>query len=174
MEWFASKGAGIYFPIGHSPHCDFIAEFDDRLARVQVKSMHLLRTEKRWNVTVCTRGGNQSWNGLVKKLDAAVCDYLFVVVGDGRRWCIPSSALERGPWPASPSGDQSTAEFEVEPGRQLPARSRGNPPLQSAPPTLGGMSERPKEMDCKSIGSAYAGSNPAPPTTGPRAGNMPT
>ena len=32
------------------------------------------------------------------------------------------------------------------------------------------MSEWLKEMDCKSIGSAYAGSNPAPPTTGPRAG----
>ena len=43
MEWFASKGAGIYFPIGHSPHCDFIAEFDDRLARVQVKTCTCFR-----------------------------------------------------------------------------------------------------------------------------------
>jgi Holliday junction resolvase-like predicted endonuclease len=38
MEWFESKGAGIYFPIGHSPHADFIAEFDDELVRVQVKT----------------------------------------------------------------------------------------------------------------------------------------
>src|SRR5438270_6840038 len=30
--------------------------------------------------------------------------------------------------------------------------------------TLGGMSEWLKEADCKSAGSAYAGSNPAPPT----------
>src|SRR5215208_3455104 len=45
-----------------------------------------------------------------------------------------------------------------------------NPPLQSASQALGGMSEWLKEMDCKSIGSAYAGSNPAPPTTGLRAG----
>src|SRR5215212_10339535 len=45
-----------------------------------------------------------------------------------------------------------------------------NPPLQSASQALGGLSEWLKEMDCKSIGSAYAGSNPAPPTTGLRAG----
>src|SRR4051812_20804997 len=32
------------------------------------------------------------------------------------------------------------------------------------------MSEWLKEMDCKSIGSAYAGSNPAPPTAGSEAG----
>ena len=38
----------------------------------------------------------------------------------------------------------------------------------------GGMSERPKELRCKRNGTAYAGSNPAPPTTGPRAGTTPT
>ena len=38
MEWFESQGAGIYFPIGHSPHSDFIAEFGERLVRVQVKT----------------------------------------------------------------------------------------------------------------------------------------
>ena len=42
------------------------------------------------SVTVCTRGGNQSWSGLVKRLDPTSCDYLFVLVGDGRRWFIPA------------------------------------------------------------------------------------
>ncbi len=42
MEWFESKGAGIYFPIGHSPHCDFIAEFADGLVRVQGQELHML------------------------------------------------------------------------------------------------------------------------------------
>ena len=117
MEWFASKGAGVYLPVGHSPHCDFIAEFDDRLARVQVKTCTCFRLE-RWQVTICTRGGNQSWSGLVKYFDAAFCDYLFVVVGDGRRWCIPSTAIGGGR--GVTLGGPKYAEFEVEAGRSLP------------------------------------------------------
>ena len=41
-------------------------------------------------------GGNQSWNRVVKKLDATRCDYVFVHVGDGRRWFIPAAALGGG------------------------------------------------------------------------------
>ena len=62
--WFASKGATICFPFGHSPDWDFVAALDDRILRVQVKSCIAFR-KGRWDVTVCTRGGNQSWNGLV-------------------------------------------------------------------------------------------------------------
>ena len=117
MEWFASKGAGIYFPIGHSPHCDFIAEFDEDLARVQVKTSTCWLRD-RWSVTLCTRGGNRSWNGQVKRLDASRCEYLFVVVGDGRRWCIPTSALTAGSHISL--GGPKYSEFEVDPGRRLP------------------------------------------------------
>ena len=55
MEWFVSKGAGVYFPLGHSPHSDFLAEFSDRLVRVQVKSCTAFRMN-RWQVSICTRG----------------------------------------------------------------------------------------------------------------------
>ena len=117
MEWFESKGAGIYFPIGHSPHADFIAEFDERLVRVQVKTCIAFRCS-RWQVTICTAGGNQSWSGLVKYFDPSRCDYLFVVVGDGRRWCIPSSAISGGRRVSL--GGTKYSEFEVERGRPLP------------------------------------------------------
>jgi PD-(D/E)XK endonuclease len=59
MEWFASKGAHILVPVGHSPDYDFVAELSDRLLRVQVKTCTFLR-KQRWKVSVCTRGGNQS------------------------------------------------------------------------------------------------------------------
>ena len=49
---------------------------------------------ERWAVLISTRGGNQSWTGLVKYFDPARCDYLFVHVGDGRRWFIPDRKLE--------------------------------------------------------------------------------
>jgi hypothetical protein len=126
MEWLASGGAKIAVPIGHSPDWDVIAEIEGRLLRVQVKTTQCLR-KGRWEVTLCTRGGNQSWNGLVKHLDRSRCDYLFVLVGDGRRWFIPASAVDGGSHIAL--GGPKYAEYEVDSGRPLrPA----DPPLKSA------------------------------------------
>jgi hypothetical protein len=124
IEWFASQGAGICFPIGHSPDYDFIADFGDRLARVQVKTC-TCRYKNRWSVTLCTRGGNQSWNGLVKKLDASRCDSLFVVVADGRRWCMPAKVVDGGS--GVMLGGPKYADFEVEPGHPLPPRTDNQP-----------------------------------------------
>ena len=125
MDWFASKGAIVCFPIGHSPDWDFIAELDGRLLRVQVKTCISFQ-KRRWSVTVCTRGGNQSWSGLVKRFDPQSCDFVFVLVGDGRRWCIPSDAL-RGKTSIALGGPRY-AEFEVEPGRPLPSRGAEDDP----------------------------------------------
>ena len=120
MEWFDSKGAGIFFPIGHSPDYDFIADFGDRLARVQVKTCTYW-VNNRWSVTLATRGGNRSWSGVVKTLDASRCDYLFVVVADGRRWCMPAAVVDGGS--SIQLGGPKYAQFEVEPGRPLPPRT---------------------------------------------------
>jgi hypothetical protein len=38
MEWLASRGATVWTPSNHSPHVDLMAEWDDRLVRVQVKT----------------------------------------------------------------------------------------------------------------------------------------
>jgi hypothetical protein len=123
LEWFASKGALICIPLGHSPDYDFIADFGER-ARVQVKSCTSFRLD-RWQVTIATRGGNQSWSGLAKYFDPSRCEYLFVVVGDGRRWCIPSAAIHGGR--GITLGGPKYAEFEVEAGRPLPAREDDEP-----------------------------------------------
>jgi hypothetical protein len=120
MEWFASKGAIVCFPIGHSPDWDFIAELDGRLHRVQVKTCIAFHNG-RWPVSVCTRGGNQSWSGLVKRFDPASCDYLFALVGDGRRWCIPAGALQSKT--RITLGGPKYAQFEVERASPLPART---------------------------------------------------
>jgi hypothetical protein len=62
---------------------------------------------------VCTRGGNQSWNGVVKELDPTAIDYLFVLVADGRRWFIPAGAITAKT--AISLGGPKLAEYEVEP-----------------------------------------------------------
>jgi PD-(D/E)XK endonuclease len=115
--WLAQRGAPVYIPFGHSPDVDLVTWWDGRFVGVQVKtSMH--RTPKDFfSVAVCTRGGNQSWNKIVKRFDATRCDYLFALVGDGRRWFIPSQAVE-----ATTSitlGGPKYAEYEVERGRPI-------------------------------------------------------
>ena len=95
IGWLIDQGARVFLPLGHSPDVDLVADFGDSLARVQVKTSTVSRNG-RFEVTLATRGGNRSWNGVVKHFCATRCDYLFVHVGDGRRWFIPSSAVEGG------------------------------------------------------------------------------
>ena len=124
MEWLASRGAHLYVPVGHSPDIDLIAELEDRLIRVEVKtSTH--RRRGGWGVLISTRGGNQSWTGVVKYFDPGRCDYLFVHVGDGRRWFIPTGALEATS--GLTLGGTKYRDFEIEPGRPL-----AGPSLKSA------------------------------------------
>jgi hypothetical protein len=123
IQWLVFQGFAVGIPFGHSPDWDLVAEMDGRLVRVQVKTCtRLIRETGRWSVTICTRGGNQSWNGLVKRLDASRCDFLFVHVGDGRRWFIPADHLEGST--TVNLGGPKYAEFEVESGDPLPVRTR--------------------------------------------------
>ena len=118
MEWLGSQGYSVYVPIGHSPDVDLIADDGEALVRVQVKTS-TQHAANRWRVAVCTRGGNRSWNGIVKRFSADRCDFLFVLVEDGRRWFIPANAVDGGT--ALHLGGLKYSEFEVERGRALPS-----------------------------------------------------
>jgi hypothetical protein len=115
IEWLAYKGAPVYLPVGHSPDVDLVAWWDGRFVGVQVKTSNCVTPKGRYSVAVCTRGGNQSWSGMVKRFDASRCDYLFVLLGNGRRWFIPSGSVEGTT--ALHLGGPKYAEFEVERGR---------------------------------------------------------
>ncbi len=117
IEWLTRHGALVSTPLGHSPHYDLIAEVEGRVLRVQVKStVAWERTPNghhRWTVGIATNGGNQSWTGKVKRFDLTAVDALFVLVGDGRRWFIPSRAVEGTV--ALHLGGPKYSEFEVDP-----------------------------------------------------------
>ncbi len=66
----------------------------------------------RWSVSLSTNGGNQSWNRVAKTFDPSRFDLLFVLTGDGRRWCIPASAIEGSHSVAL--GGSKYAEFEIQ------------------------------------------------------------
>jgi hypothetical protein len=120
LLWFGERGAGVFLPAFHGPDFDLIADWADGrpMIRVQVKTSTQFR-KARWDVTVCTRGGNRSWNGLVKRLDPTRYDQLFVLVGDGRRWLIPAAVVEGGS--GVRLGGPKYASYEIDPGKPLPA-----------------------------------------------------
>ena len=116
MQWLVENGWDVYLPLGHAPDADLVADRDGRLVRVQVKTCTLFR-DGRYDVMLCTRGGNQSWSGLVKTFGRERCDYLFVHCGDGRRWFIP--AEEVGGGHGIRLGGPKYAAYEVARGRPL-------------------------------------------------------
>lgn len=102
-------------PFGHSPDADLVAEMDGHLVRLQVKTSTVRIKNGRYHVTLATRGGNQSWSGVVKCFSASRCDYLFVLVSDGRQWFIPSDVVDGGT--GIVVGGPKYAAFEVDRGR---------------------------------------------------------
>lgn len=129
MEWLTWKGATVFTPVFHSPDIDLVAKIDDQLLGVEVKTSRQERKMGRWTVFISTRGGNQSWSGTTKYFEPGRCDYLFVHVGDGRRWFIPTPKLECRS--GLTLGGPKYSQFEIEPGRPLAV-----PQLESAA-TLG-------------------------------------
>jgi hypothetical protein len=112
IEWLTRIGACVAFPLFHSPDYDLIADLGGRLLRVQVKtSRRRCDGTNHYSVQLATSGGNQSWTGVVKTFDHTRVDFLFVLVGDGRRWFIPSEEIEgrRG----VSLGGAKYSEFEV-------------------------------------------------------------
>jgi hypothetical protein len=122
IEWLTRSGWDVWIPLGHSPDADLIAERDGVLSRVQVKTSTYFRNE-RFTVAVCTRGGNRSWSGVVKRLDPARYDYLFVLVGDGRKWFIPSTAVEARSGLVLGGPKYARFEIDVPPGRESTGRA---------------------------------------------------
>jgi hypothetical protein len=116
IEWLTRQGATVFTPLGHSPDVDLVACLDEGPMRIQVKTSAFRETRSngqiRWQVQLATLGGNRSWNRMSKKFDPNRCDYLFVLVGDGRRWFVPAEGIEAST--ALTLGGQKYSEFEVE------------------------------------------------------------
>jgi Holliday junction resolvase-like predicted endonuclease len=172
MSWLASKGASVFVPLGHSPDVDVIASFGDQLSRIQVKTSNQ-ESRGRYAVAICTRGGNQSWNGRTKYFDPNRFDFLFILVGNGRRWLIPFTAVESRT--AITVGGPKYSEFEIERGDGFERRSSTSAtPLDLPPPLRGGAGAGEPGRPVKSVATPEWVRFPPPPSssssprTGPR------
>ena len=93
-----------------------MAEVEGRLLRVQVKTSTQTSSttsgDLRIPVALATMGGNRSWDGVVRRFDPSRFDCLYALTGGGRRWVIPSQAIEATR--AITLGGPKYAEFEIE------------------------------------------------------------
>ena len=129
IQWLTSIGAIVSFPLFHSPDYDVIADLGGAPMRVQVKtSSHRVTSTGHYAVQLATAGGNQSWTGLVKKFDPTRFEFLFVIVGDGRSWFIPSREIEGRR--SIRLGGLKYSEFAVDVSRVALTETRG-PSLES-------------------------------------------
>lgn len=77
----------------HLPY-DFIAEKDNRLYRVQVKTSRLVlrKSTQAYQVQLCSTGGNRLVNTRTH-FDSTKIDLLFVMTADDRCWLIPADKV---------------------------------------------------------------------------------
>ncbi len=79
-------------PLADNQPYDLIADVDGGLARVQVKTATSRSPYGRFVASIDTAGGNQSFHTR-KPFDPALCDVLYVLTDDGRRYVIPSARI---------------------------------------------------------------------------------
>jgi PD-(D/E)XK endonuclease len=169
IEWLTGRGALVFIPFGHSPHYDLIAEIEGLLLRIQVKTSTqeglTPSGDERFMVSVATRGGNQSWSGTVKLLDPSQFDFLFVLTGRGRRWFIPSGAIDGQT--SINLGGPKYAENEIEPSQSIRDVIFNGPNLES----VSRRGEYPSGQRMATVNRpayAFGGSNPPSPISSPR------
>ena len=93
---FMASGYRVAVPLGESQPWDLIVEKKEDGTgpeRVQVKTSTYKNPYGIYEVQICTNGGNQSWNGLVKRFDPEAVEWLFVLTDDLDRYVIPTSAI---------------------------------------------------------------------------------
>lgn len=87
LEYIVSK------PLFENTPYDLLIDDGAGIQRVQVKTTSSLRNSN-YRVELRTKGGNTSWNGVVKCVTSSQCDLLFVYCEDGTQYLIPVDLID--------------------------------------------------------------------------------
>lgn len=93
ISWFARQGWTVCVPLTDSQPYDLIVDDDGTLYRVSVKTTTRLTPQNTYEVSLRTKGGNQS-RETVKFFDPNESDLLFVACMDGTNYLIPTARVE--------------------------------------------------------------------------------
>lgn len=95
INYYMGKGYDVSLPFGDNLRYDLIVDKEGTLYRVQCKtSVTKNRHGTGFEVRLCTSGGNQSWNKVMKTISATEVDLVFAWCADGSIWEIPASDVE--------------------------------------------------------------------------------
>lgn len=75
IAYYGSKGFLVSIPIAEIKRYDLVVDDGVQLLKVEVKTTNSETNQ----VQLRTLGGNQSWNGVYKKLSADDCDRVYLV-----------------------------------------------------------------------------------------------
>lgn len=85
----------VSLPITDNNSYDLVADKDGKLSKVQVKTVAKTNKYGTWTAQIGRVRPNKTKN-VIHKFDPGEVDYLFIVLGDGRGYFIPSGAITTG------------------------------------------------------------------------------
>lgn len=91
---FTKLGYIVSKPLFENTPYDLVVDDGCSLLKVQVKTTGNRKRATNFCVELRTKGGNTSWNGVVKVVTKATCDLLFVYCSDGSQYLIPVEEID--------------------------------------------------------------------------------
>lgn len=86
---FTKLGYVVSKPLYENSPYDLIVDDSGNIYRIQVKTTKNVTPYGNFRVELRTKGGNSSWNGVVKTVNSESCDSLYIYCEDGTEYLIP-------------------------------------------------------------------------------------
>lgn len=93
IAYFCKEGWHVSIPLTDSQDYDLVIDYGDGLKSVQVKTTTFKTKRGIFNVSLTTKGGNRTWNGISKSLVDSSVDFLFVITKNGDKYLFPMSEM---------------------------------------------------------------------------------
>lgn len=101
---FTEVGSTVSIPLNDCQDYDLIAEIDNELKRVQVKTTRHKKPSGNYSASMKSSGGT---SGIIYDyVNQGSCDYVFILTEDGTRYLIPAKDVGNSSVTLSPSKDK--------------------------------------------------------------------
>jgi len=94
LLYFTKQGFIVSKPMFENTPYDFIVDDGTTLQKVQVKTTSYKKPSGNYAAELRTKGGNTSWNGVVKVITKDSCDLLYIHCGDFSQYLIPVERID--------------------------------------------------------------------------------
>lgn len=93
IAYYTTKGYIVSTPLTDNSPYDLVVDKGCTPFRVQIKTSSNIKPSGSYEVQLQTSGGNQSWNGLKKKINSDRVDLVFILLSNGKMYEFPINHL---------------------------------------------------------------------------------